>query len=112
MAVKDGHSVRIHLPQDACQAGKDQAEQLVRHLAGFNVKAEPVSGSKEARAFSFAAQWNAGNVKLVKGIWNNVFKDELRQFPRGKIKDHVDSGSDAFNEVAVGGEFQQGKMLR
>ena len=55
-AVEDGLSVRIHLPQDPGQAGKDQAEQLIRHLAGFNVKDEPVSGSKEARAFSFAAQ--------------------------------------------------------
>jgi predicted phage terminase large subunit-like protein len=111
-AVEDGQSVRIHLPQDPGQAGKDQAEQLVRHLAGFNVKAEPVSGSKEARAFSFAAQWNAGNVKLIKGPWNKAFKEELRQFPRGKFKDQVDSGSDAFNELALGGEFQQGKMLR
>src|SRR5262245_48329529 len=111
-AVEDGLSVRIHLPQDPGQAGKDQAEQLIRHLAGFNVKAEPVSGSKEARAFSFAAQWNAGNVKLVKGPWNKAFKEELRQFPRGKYNDQVDSGSDAFNEVALGGEFQQGKMLR
>ena len=65
-----------------------------------------------ARAFSFAAQWNAGNVKLVKGPWNKAFKEELRQFPRGKYNDQVDSGSDAFNEVALGGEFQQGKMLR
>jgi len=111
-AVEDGLSVRIHLPQDPGQAGKDQAEQLVRYLAGFNVKAEPVSGSKEARAFSFAAQWNAGNVKLIKGPWNKAFKEELRQFPRGKFKDQVDSGSDAFNELALGGEFQQGKMLR
>src|SRR5262249_49562301 len=38
-AVEDGQSVRIHWPQDPGQAGKDQAEQLAPHLAGFNVKA-------------------------------------------------------------------------
>jgi predicted phage terminase large subunit-like protein len=76
------------------------------------VKAEPVSGSKEARAFSFSAQWNVGNFKLVRGPWNKAFKEELRQFPRGKNNDQVDSGSDAFNEAPLGGEFRQGKMLR
>ncbi|HKX31500.1 MAG TPA: phage terminase large subunit [Blastocatellia bacterium] len=111
-AVMDGPSVKVHLPQDPGQAGLDQAGQLVKLLAGFDVKAEPVSGAKETRAFGFAAQWNAGNVKLVAGDWNKAFKEEYRQFPRGKFKDQVDSGSDAFNELALGGEFEQGEWLR
>jgi predicted phage terminase large subunit-like protein len=111
-AFMDSQAVQIHLPQDPGQAGKDQAEQLIRHLAGFNVKAEPVSGAKETRAFSFAAQWNAGNVKLVNGEWVKAFREELRQFPRGKYKDQVDSASDAFNELATGAEFDQGEWLR
>jgi len=41
-----------------------------------------------------------------------AFKEELRQFPRGKYKDLVDSWSDAFNDVALGSEFRQSKMLR
>jgi predicted phage terminase large subunit-like protein len=106
-AIADGKKVSIHLPQDPGQAGKAQAEQLVRFLAPYNVIAEPVTGSKETRAFGFAAQWNAGNVKLVKGDWNKAFKEEYRQFPRGKYKDQVDSGSDAFNELADRrGEFK------
>lgn len=106
-AIADGKDVAIHLPQDPGQAGKAQAEQLVRFLAGFNVTAEPVTGSKETRAFGFAAQLNSGNVKLVKGDWNKAFKEEYRQFPRGKFKDQVDSGSDAFNALAARkGEFK------
>lgn len=106
-AVSDGRSVSIRLPQDPGQAGKAQAEQLTRFLAPFNVVAEPVSGSKEVRAFGFAAQWNSGNVKLVKGAWNKAFKEEFRQFPRGKFKDQVDSGSDSFNYLAARkGEFK------
>jgi predicted phage terminase large subunit-like protein len=77
-AVSDGQGVAIHLPQDPGQAGRAQAEQLVRFLAGFNVKAEPVTGSKETRAFGFAAQVNSGNVKMVRGAWNKAFKEELR----------------------------------
>ncbi len=111
-AVGDGQAVAIHLPQDPGQAGKAQAEQLVRFLAGFIVKAEPVTGSKETRAFSFAAQVNAGNVKMIKGDWNKAFKEELRQFPRGKYKDQVDSASDAFNELALGGQYRSGTFRR
>lgn len=111
-AISDGQAVAIHLPQDPGQAGKGQAEQLVRFLAGFNVKAEPVTGSKETRAFSFAAQVNAGNVKMIRGAWNKAFKEELRQFPRGKYKDQVDSASDSFNELALGGQSYSGTFRR
>src|SRR5262245_27545222 len=111
-AVSDGLGVAIHLPQDPGQAGRAQAEQLVRFLAGFNVKAEPVTGSKETRAFSFAAQVNSGNVKMIRGAWNKAFKEELRQFPRGKYNDQVDSSSDAFNELALGGQSYSGTFRR
>jgi predicted phage terminase large subunit-like protein len=111
-AIGDGQGVVIHLPQDLGQAGKAQAEQLVRFLAGFNVKAEPGTGSKETKAFSFAAQVNSGNVKMVKGSWNKAFKEELRQFPRGKYNDQVDSASDAFNELALGGQSYSGTFRR
>ena len=108
----DGVGVRIHLPQDPGQAGKDQGQQFVSFLAGFNVKVEPVTGSKETRAFGFAAQWNVGNVKLLEGSWNRAFIEEYRQFPRGKYSDQVDSGSDSFTELALGGEFSQWKFRR
>lgn len=73
ITTSDGGGVRVHLPQDPGQAGKGQAAQLVRMLAGYQVKAEPVSGSKESRAFNLAAQINAGNVRLIKGEWNRAF---------------------------------------
>ncbi|HYG66358.1 MAG TPA: terminase family protein, partial [Anaeromyxobacteraceae bacterium] len=48
-AERDGPAVRVRLPQDPGQAGKEQAAALTRMLAGFTVKALPVSGSKETR---------------------------------------------------------------
>jgi predicted phage terminase large subunit-like protein len=69
-------------------------------LAGFNVKAEPVSGDKETRASPLAAQVNAGNVRFVRGPWNKEVIEQMRQFPMGKHDDHVDGMSDAFNELA------------
>lgn len=111
-AITDGIEVKIHLPQDPGQAGKDQGLQFVRFLAGFTVKVEPVTGSKETRADPFAAQWNVGNVKLLQAPWNKPFIEEYRQFPRGKYSDQVDSGSDAFTELALGGEYKQWKFRR
>lgn len=111
-ARRDGTGVRIHLPQDPGQAGKKQATSLVRMLSGFVVKTEPASGSKETRAFAFSAQVNAGNVKLLNRPWNKAFIEELRQFPRGKYKDQVDSAADAFNELALTGQYHSGTFRR
>ena len=97
----DGRRVSVHLPQDPGQAGKDQSQQLIRLLAGYPVKAEPVTGAKDVRAGGFAAQVNAGNVRLLRGDWNKAFIEELRAFPHGKHDDMSDAVSDAFNELAA-----------
>jgi predicted phage terminase large subunit-like protein len=101
-AELDGRDVRIHVPQDPGAAGKDAAIYATRQLAGFSVKTEPVSGSKEIRADPFSSQVNAGNVRLVRGEWNRAFIEELRSFPGGKFDDQVDAVSDAFTELSSG----------
>jgi predicted phage terminase large subunit-like protein len=93
-----GH-VTIKLPQDPGQAGKSQAQRLVRMLAGFAAKAERCQGDKAVRATGFASQVEALNVRLVKSWWNEPFKDELAVFPLGKHDDQVDAAADAFNEL-------------
>ncbi|HYE75641.1 MAG TPA: phage terminase large subunit [Blastocatellia bacterium] len=93
---------RIRLPQDPGQAGVDQVQSLVRMLAGYSVKSERVTGSKETRADAFAAQVNAGNVKLVKGKWNAPLIEEFRTFPLGKNDDQVDASADSFLELTTG----------
>lgn len=90
------------LPQDPGQAGKDQAQSYIKFLAGFIVKAIPESGSKESRAEPFAAQWQAGNVDLVAGDWNEMYLTQLESFPESKFKDMVDASSSAFNEIESG----------
>src|SRR5262249_36334774 len=86
-ASTDQQQTRIRLAQDPGQAGVDQIQRLTRMLAGYSVKAERVTGSKETRADGFASQGNAGNVRLVKGDWTGAFIEELRQFPSGKNDD-------------------------
>lgn len=87
------------LPQDPGQAGKAQAQSFIKYLAGFVIKAIPESGSKEARAEPFAAQWQAGNVDIVIGEWNEMYLSQLESFPESKFKDMVDASSSAFNEI-------------
>ena len=99
-AESDGDDVPISIPQDPGQAGKAQARDFVVRLAGYRVRIEPQTGSKETRAEPFAAQVEAGNVDLVTGPWNRDFIEELRHFPRGVYKDQVDAASSAFNAVA------------
>jgi predicted phage terminase large subunit-like protein len=98
-ARSDGHSVQIVIPQDPGQAGKGQAQNFIRRLAGYRIKAIRPTGSKETRAAAFAAQCEGRNVKMVKAHWNECFTDELEMFPLGTHDDQVDAASDAFNEL-------------
>ncbi len=99
-ASQDGVGVKGSIPQDPGQAGKAQAQYLVRQLAGYSYSATPESGDKETRALPLAAQAEAGNVMIVKGEWNGPFLDELAGFPMGKFKDQVDAATRAFNALA------------
>ena len=85
---------------------------LTRLLAGYPVKAAPVSGSKELRAEPLAAQVNAGqgglgNARVVThGTAAGrkaaaAFIEELRAFPNGAHDDQVDGAADAFAEIAA-----------
>jgi len=112
---RHGYDLTIRLNQDPGQAGKAQAEYLIRKLAGHTVTAERESGDKEVRANPFASQAEAGNVKLVEGAWNQEYLDELTTFPRGSHDDWVDCSSSAFNfltsDDAFVGEMPLGGMI-
>ncbi len=93
----------VWVEQEPGSGGKESAENTIRNLAGFSVKADKVSGqgSKETRAEPFAAQVQGGNVALKAAAWNRDFMDELESFPSGKFKDQVDAASGAFNKLAL-----------
>lgn len=91
--------VRIRMSIDPGQAGKEQAASYIKMLAGFSVSTVRETGSKEARAEPFAAQWQAGNVEIVAGPWTEALLSQYESFPESKFKDMVDAGSNAFNEI-------------
>lgn len=92
-------NVRIIVPQDPGQAGKDQAQSYIKMLAGYNVGVERETGSKIARAEPLAAQWQAGNVDVLVAEWNGDFFTQMEAFPEGKHNDMVDAAAGAFNEL-------------
>ena len=100
-ASQDGVRVKGSIPQDPGQAGKAQAQYLIRQLAGYAYTATPETGDKETRAQPLAAQAEAGNVMLVRGDWNREFLDEITTFPSGKFKDQVDAATRAFAELTM-----------
>jgi predicted phage terminase large subunit-like protein len=110
-AEMDGRGVRVRGPQDPAAAGKSDAAAFVKLLAGFDVRTEPVSGSKELRAGPLSAQVNAGNVRLLRGDWNQAFVEELRSFPQGKFDDQVDAAADAFLELTRGAVIESDAAL-
>lgn len=100
-------NVKIRLPQDPGQAGKDQAQSFIKLLAGFSVKTIQETGSKETRAEPVAAQWQAGNFDVVVGKWNEEYFSQLESFPSSKFKDMVDATSTAFAELVQITEYDK-----
>jgi hypothetical protein len=46
---------------------------------------------------SLASAAEAGNVRLVEGVWNSAFLDEVEAFPEGNHDDQVDVAAYAYN---------------
>ena len=93
--------VKTIIPQDPGQAGKAQFASYVAMLTGFFIVVEHETKAKVTRAEPFAAQWQAGNVDVVVGAWNDAFFTELEAFPEGKFDDQVDAAAGAFNGLSL-----------
>jgi len=98
-AQLDGPGVAIWVEQEPGSGGKESAEATIRSLSGFTCKAERPTGDKVLRAEPYAVQVDAGNVKLLKGEWNQAYIDEVSTFPSGEYKDQIDASSGAFGKL-------------
>ncbi len=103
--------VRIRLPKDPGQAGKEQAESYIKYLSGFDVCTVAESGSKEARAEPMAAQWQAGNFDIVIADWNDAYLQQLENFPENKFKDMVDASANGFTELELQSQFNISNLI-
>lgn len=103
--------VRVRLPQDPGQAGKEQAQSYIKLLSGFDVTAVIETGSKENRAVPFAAQWQAGNVDILHAEWNEPYLQQLENFPDWKFKDMVDASANGFIELEQRSQFNLSSLV-
>jgi predicted phage terminase large subunit-like protein len=92
--------LQIFVEQEPGSGGKESALLTIRQLAGYRVKADRPTGDKSTRALPLAAQFEAGNVFLVRAPWNRSFMDELCTYPHGRHDDQVDAAAGAFAQAA------------
>lgn len=96
----------VRLPQDPAQAGKEQAESYKRMLKEYTVKTSRVTGAKETRAEPLSAEWQKGNVYLVRGDWNADYISIMNAFPTKEVHDDdVDASADAYSELVSGSQY-------
>jgi len=110
---KRGNQPSIYIEQEPGSGGKESAQNTVKMLAGWPVYLDVVSGAKHRviagekmpgeakiiRAMPFAASAEHGNVRIVRGNWNDDWLDELSLFPEYRLMDQVDASSGAFNKL-------------
>jgi len=100
-ASQDGIGTVVAYAQDPASAGRWEAMATATALDGYNVRFAVASGSKEVRAKPISAQCEAGNVRLVRGLWNEEFLREIESFPVIKHDDCVDALSGAHEFIAT-----------
>lgn len=99
-ATQDGFEVEISLAQDPGSAGVAALDNYIRLLAGYAINTNRPSTDKIVRAKPLSAQCEAGNVKILRGDWNEAFFTELENFDgENGHDDIVDASADAFNEL-------------
>ena len=100
-AEQDGRACQVFFEEEPGSSGKFNTFIFkTRVLEGFSAHGIRSSGPKEVRANTFSSQAEAGNVALLKGIWNDGFLNFLEAFPSKKVHDDpVDAGSGAMEQL-------------
>jgi phage terminase large subunit-like protein len=66
-------------------------------MAGYDAKGVRPGGDKLTRSRALAAQAEVGNVKLLRGPWNEDFLRHMHAIPDGDHDDIHDAAALAFN---------------
>jgi predicted phage terminase large subunit-like protein len=98
-AKHDGRETTIAFMQDPGSAGVAEAQAASRALDGYDVRFAPATGDKQTRAKPVSAQCEAGNVKIIRGLWNDEFIRELENFPQSRHDDCVDAFTGAYEQL-------------
>ena len=99
-AISDGRNVDIWQEEEPGSAGKGVINHYIKSLHGYAFRGARETGSKVVRANRVSSTAGQGKVKLLKGVWNEDFLDEVEFFPDGPFKDQIDCLSGAFDKLS------------
>lgn len=100
-AKADGHMCKQREEQEGGASGKKVTAAHEILLEAFDYEGVPKNTNKIVYAKPFANKWDADEVWLLEGPWNQDFIDELTMFPNAKHDDVVDACATAFHELAA-----------
>lgn len=101
-ATLDGRKTAIHMEQEPGSSGVNTIALYRRLLAGYEFHGNKTTGSKELRANAASSQAEGGNIKIVRGYWNDAFLNELAAFPmEGVHDDQVDAFDGALEQLYI-----------
>lgn len=100
VALQDGKGVAIRFEEEGGASGKKDSYNTVTLLAGHDAQGIRPQGDKITRAKALAAQALNGNVKLLRGDWNQRWLNHMHGQPDLAHDDIMDASSGAFNFLA------------
>ena len=102
LAIQDnsgGISVAVRHEKEGGASGKRDSYNLVTKMQGYDIMGISPQGDKITRAKPLAAQALAGNVKILRGQWNEEFLNHMHGQPDLPHDDIMDAASGAYNEL-------------
>lgn len=112
IAAQDGETVAVRFEQEGGASGKRDAHHIVTMLQGYDARGILPQGDKLLRAKPLAAQALAGNVKLLRGDWNERWLNHMHGQPDFGNDDEMDAASGMYNELVKGTAPKQVRTWR
>jgi len=88
------------MEEEPGSSGKNTINAYTKLLRGYSFRGARETGSKVLRANRVSSTAGQKKIKLLKGMWNEPFLDEVDFFPDDKIKDQVDCLSGSFDKLS------------
>lgn len=103
IAKQDGVKCAIRFEQEGGASGKRDAHHIITDFHGYDIRGVPPQGDKITRAKPLAAQALAGNVKLLRGAWNERWLNHMHGQPELDHDDEMDAASGCYNSAKSSG---------
>lgn len=99
-ATQDTKKCAIRWEKEGGASGKRDSYHITTLLQGYDTMGITPQGDKIVRAKPLAAQALAGNVKLLRASWNEMFLEHMHGQPDFGHDDIMDAASGMYNELA------------